>query len=179
MPLSDDVYATGIATIFAAHLGLKEPERDKFKIGKKLLDHIPDNIFMQACLNVSYLTSVPYPYSIVALVNDEAKKLMGGDADSSYALIEKMITRFYDPNFGKASTEVIELKLKEAGRSDLFELAMKWGDEIYRGGNPTATRAQFKKSFEQEYRLASGNSQKQLGEPVSLKELLPKFDEEK
>jgi hypothetical protein len=39
-------------------------------------------------------------------------------------------------------------KLQEIGRPELLPLLMRWGGEIYSGTNPSATRAQFLKSYQ-------------------------------
>lgn len=178
--LSDVIYARGLAVIYASHLGLKDPGATAKVAAKHLLDDIPEEIFIAACNSIAIIKETPW--SIIASIREEAKRLMCQDADSSYAIIENLMNRYYHPEIGKCMSEYIESKLVDMGRRDLVPLFYKWGGEIYSGSNPTATRAQFKKAFDTEIKLNSnghrqlsnGNTPKLLGEIITNYNLEPK-----
>lgn len=88
------------------------------------------------------------------------------EAQTAYALIESLVENFLFPGFQGAGMCVIEQKLQGAGKKELIPLAQKWGPEIAGGSNPTATRAQFLKSFKAEMELSR---QKQIMGKESVK----------
>lgn len=177
--LSDETYSRGLSVIFASHLGLKDPGATAKIAAKHLLDDIPEDIFIQACDLVAI--SKETPWSVVASIRDEAKKIVGYDSESSYAIIEKLLKRYYHPDFGQCLTEIIEMKLVEIGRRDLIPFLHKWGPEIYSDQNPTGTRANFRKAFEIEQtlngngngKLKSGSAPKQIADIIDINTLKP------
>ena len=86
-------------------------------------------------------------------------------AIEAYNIIQEMMNRFYSPDFHGITLGIIRERLEKSGRSSLFPLLQKWGDEISFGNNPSATRAQFLKGYNTEVKIAerkklpSGKSQ--------------------
>jgi hypothetical protein len=77
----------------------------------------------------------------------DAVKLAEAKADRAYRLIEFLMRKYYYPGFGPSCMAVIEDKLTKWGEMAVLPLLNRWGQEILENSNPSATRAQFLKSF--------------------------------
>lgn len=112
--------------------------------------------------SIDYLRTEKKPFfpSPAILRGDTQEK-----AIEAYNIITEMMNQFYSPDFHGITLGIIRNRLKESGRSSLFPLLQKWGDEITSGTNPSATRAQFLKTYDTEIKiierkkLPSGKSQ--------------------
>lgn len=74
-------------------------------------------------------------------------KINEAKANDAYKIVRDLMTKYYYPGFGRSCMDVIEFKLKEGKREDLIPFANRWGGEILENSNPSATRAQFLKSY--------------------------------
>lgn len=77
----------------------------------------------------------------------DTQKIVEAKADEAYNIITELLENYYFQGFGQSSMAIIEQKLNEMNRPELFRLVHRWGPEIVNNQNPTATRAQFLKSF--------------------------------
>jgi hypothetical protein len=77
----------------------------------------------------------------------DTDKINEAKADSAYRLVEFLMREFYFEGYGESCMNTIELKLKAWNETDLLPLLKRWGREILEGSNPSATRAQFLKSY--------------------------------
>lgn len=98
----------------------------------------------------------------------------------AYSLIEELMYNFYDPMLGTCCLNAMNEKLDNMGKGYLKPVLMKWGTEIYSRQNPTATRAQFLKSFPIETKGIDINRQLGMGtkKPKMLVEDLSITEEE-
>lgn len=81
----------------------------------------------------------------------EARNFLEAEADKAFRIIETILERYFWPGYGESFSNIAKDKLSEMGRPDLLPLLLRWGGEIYSGTNPSATRAQFLKSFQIEH----------------------------
>lgn len=170
--LSDKVYASGMTLIFTTFYELKVPDKSVSAIWHGLLKWIPDEIFMKVCLAISMTEKRP-PQNIVATIIEYAQEMMGKVSwNQAYQEIGKLFEIYYWPDFSVASWEIIQEKLRDKEMPGLIPLAEQFGKEILYGGNPSATRAQFRDMFNLEN---IQNQRKALNEPKSIKELLANF----
>ena len=95
------------------------------------------------------------------LRNEETKAL------ESYNIIKEMMIRFYDPTFHKATLEIIKDRLERSRMDYMFPLLQRWGDEIMNGSNPSATRAQFLKSYQTDTSIRKRLPSKRQSEKIS------------
>lgn len=101
-----------------------------------------------------------------------AEQEISAQAFRAYRLIEHVMREFYFPGFGASSMDVIEFKLENWGESRLIPLVRRWGQEIVENKNPSATRAQFIKSFEYEHRPGVARTLPKNKSPKMLKDIL-------
>jgi hypothetical protein len=105
-----------------------------------------------------------FPAACDLLGNSE--RLNDARADRAFRLVEHLMNEFYDPAFQQACMAVIVSRVEMWEKADssvkelnLIHLVKRWGLEIWEKSNPSATRAQFLKSFSLE-----------LGSYLSLRE---------
>ena len=99
-------------------------------------------------------------------------------ADKALTIITEYMDKFYSPDFHGVTMHVIRNKMRIAGHEYLFPILQKWGYEITCGNNPTATRAQFLKSYQSEKEFSAKQlmSIKKKGEPKQLKAILKQIE---
>lgn len=137
----------GMSAIYAAHPNLKTPGDTGLIALKKLLDHIPDEIFKKACEIVA--RSNETPWSLVSTIERAAARAMGFlDASDAYDLIDRLMDNFYMPGLGTTSYAIICNKLREHDQERLIPYFNQFGVEIYNRDNITASRSQFKRAYD-------------------------------
>jgi len=145
--LSSQIFSRGMALIAAAHPSLKLPGDVGQAALKMELNYLDDQTFIKACQTVAH--SHETPWAFLAAIEQAAAKAIGFlDADGAFNLITELIETFYMPGLGETSCRVIADKLKEKNQPGLVRYFNKFGTEIYNRENPSAVRAQFKKSYE-------------------------------
>ncbi len=151
--LQPEVFQTGMAAIFVTFNSLKEPDKESSKFWYDMLKHIPDNMFLEACKKLC--RTKRRPDNIPAEILDLAEQLSGKlSADEAYAIIEDTVEGYLGAGMsGETCKTAIKHSLESRGYSELVGLALSWGVEIWQNSNPTATRAQFRNSFEKETHL--------------------------
>ena len=92
-------------------------------------------------------------FPMIPDIRRESEEYAEPRAQEAYGILEELIEAYYMPGFGESSCTVIEMKLKERGRTDLIPQFYRWGKEIVNSQNPTATRAQFLKTYKAEMEL--------------------------
>ncbi len=128
------------------------PDPQKIEIYFRLLEDMPIEVIeknaMEAVRRKGFFPMIP------EIRHDpDVEKQFELEAQESYRILEDTIDAYYHPGFGESSCTVIEMKLKERGRTDLIPQFYRWGKEIANGQNPTATRAQFLKTYKAEMEL--------------------------
>lgn len=136
-----------MALIAAAHPSMKLPGEVGQAALKMELNYLDDQTFIKACQAVAH--SHETPWAFLAAIEQAAAKAMGFlDADGAFNLITELIENFYMPGLGETSCKIICEKLRERNQPGLVRYFNKFGTEIYNRENPSAVRAQFKKSYE-------------------------------
>jgi hypothetical protein len=107
---------------------------------------------------------------------DDKRKKIEAEADRAYRLIEWLLEKYYYPGFGESSMAIIDKTIEQWERDNaeirelhLPELLRRWGAEIFSQQNPSATRAQFLKSFQIEcghYQQLSQHEQTEISDNV-------------
>ncbi|MCC6581867.1 MAG: hypothetical protein IT440_15650 [Phycisphaeraceae bacterium] len=144
---SDKIFSRGMALIAAAHPSLKLPGDIGQAALKMELNYLDDQTFIKACQAVAH--SHETPWAFLSAIEQAAAKAMGFlDADGAFNLIGELIENFYMPGLGETSCKIICEKLRERNQPGLVRYFNKFGTEIYNRENPSAVRAQFKKSYE-------------------------------
>ena len=104
------------------------------------------------------------------IFNDEKNLEMRAQED--YILLDDLCQQFVFDGFGECGYNIIKMKLKEAGKGYLFEVANRFGYEMTYGTNPTATRAQVIKQIKfinhVQRKQLSGQEKKQIGKVDKL-----------
>ena len=100
----------------------------------------------------------------------------GKEAIEAYNLIKELMDNFYDPTIGSCCLIAMDEHLKQINKEYLKPILLKWGCEIYEGSNPTATRAQFLKSYETDLKI---NGTKQLKAKENYQQLKKILSENK
>lgn len=93
-------------------------------------------------------------------------------AVQAFARIEDYLNKYYAPEIGACMMKVIEEKMQKAGEKHLIGYLYKWGPEIVNGGNPTATRAQFIKSFRADVKTGRFQELPETGGPKQIGDIL-------
>jgi len=97
----------------------------------------------------------------------EIDKINEAKADHAYRIIEFVMKKYFIPEFPQTSMNIIKHKLNLWNESALLPLADRWGMEIFEGSNPSATRAQFLKSYlieNGEYYQLAEHKQKEISD---------------
>ncbi len=151
--LQPEVFQTGIAAILVTFHSIPEPDKESGKFWYEMLKDIPDQVFMRTCKQVCKMKR--RPDNIPAEILDIAEQLSGKlSADEAYAIIEDTVEGYLGAGMsGETCKTAIKHSLESHGYSELVGLAFSWGVEIWQNSNPTATRAQFRNSFEKETHL--------------------------
>ena len=145
--LNQKVFSMGIAGILAAHPNLKMPGDLGLTALKEMLDYIPDEVFKKACETVA--RSQETPWALLACIERAACRVMGYlDSDEAFDLLGEMIDSFYMPGLGETCYQLICNRLRERGQDRLIPFFKSFGVDIWNRENPTALRAQFKRSYE-------------------------------
>lgn len=151
--MTKDTWAKGLTLIYAAHTNLKKPTSDIAGAWFAWLKHIPDDIFMMAVKEIAMKPGYP-PQNLLGELRAVCERIAGKfTLEQAYSIIKDMFDRFYSPEFNSCAGQIICDKLAKQGYSDLIPFAETWGLEIAYAQNPTATRAQFIKSYEAEKQL--------------------------
>lgn len=152
--MTRDTFAAGMTAIYTTWLELKKPTKQTFDLWFSWLEKIPDKVFIEACQELCVRTGYR-PQNIVGEINEIAERLSGKlSADEAYAIIEDTVEGYLGAGMsGETCKTAIKHSLESRGYSELVGLALSWGVEIWQNSNPTATRAQFRNSFEKETHL--------------------------
>lgn len=165
---STKIFNTGLTAIFATHNNLREPDEETSEIWASILKKIPDEIFIEACTAICKQTKSPQnvPGEILKIARELAGELT---PEQAYTVIKEYYDRFYSPEFNSTTNMVIRVKVA-ASHPQLLPFLASWGMDIASSSNPTATRAQFIKSYEGQVKLLEGRKSKEL-ESGDLKKL--------
>jgi len=92
-------------------------------------------------------------------------------ANQDFDIIVDLMNKFSFDGFQQCGSAIIELKLKEMNRIDLYDPYQRWGSRILNDNNPSALRAQFIRARSAEIKrdnlqLPSGPERKQIQDKV-------------
>lgn len=155
-----EVFQNGIAAILATHNHLREPDSETSKLWAAMLKDIPNDIFIEACMTICKHTKSPQnvPGEILKISRELAGELT---PEQAYLVLKDYYDRFYSPEFNSTTNQVIRDKVAK-DHPQLLPFLQRWGMEIAGGGNPTATRAQFIRSYEGQVKLLADRKSKEL-----------------
>lgn len=168
------IYANGVAAILTTHIKLREPDTETAKLWAAMLKDIPNEIFMEACMQICKQTRSPQniPGEILSISRELAGDLT---PEQAYTVLKEYYDKYYSPEFNSCTNQVIRDKV-EKHHPNLLPFLQRWGMEIAGGSNPTATRAQFIKAYEGQVKLLSARPKQVRLESSGFKKLeLPKI----
>lgn len=114
--------------------------------------------------------------------DQDAQKILEAEANEAYKILETLLERYFWPGMGETFANIVKDKLNEMGKPELLPMLYRWGSEIHNGTNPSATRAQFLKSYiseHGEYGQLSGKRMNEISEQAAklLNPILEKSEE--
>ena len=171
-----ETFANGITAIHTTHNKLREPDTETAKLWSAMLKDIPDDIFMEACMQICQQTRSPQniPGEILSISRELAGELT---PEQAYTVLKEYYDKYYSPDFNATSNHVINGMVAK-DHPQLLPFLQRWGMEIANGTNQTATRAQFIKAYEGTVKLLAGRDSKKLESGDFKKLELPKIGEE-
>ena len=180
--MTNETWANGLALIYSTWLELKEPSDAIKKQWREWFKPFPDDAFTETCKRIC-MRGGYRPQNVVGEILTELEQMATDSqmsADEAFNYIETVMDSFW----GMGSISMIAVihhirwDCREKHRygprkvridaERLIPLAKQWGIEIHQRANVTATRAQFRRSYNE---IQEHQNRKVLPEPEGQKEL--------
>lgn len=98
---------------------------------------------------MSYIKTVGF-FPKVPDMRGETQEDIELQSQADLDMLKSLCDMFVFDGFGQTGYNILQMKLKEKGRSDLLPFINRWGYELVYSDNPTATRAQALKALKSE-----------------------------
>ena len=137
-------FAILMATLSEATPG-KDATPEKVEIYYRLLEDMAYRDVERNALNAIRRTGF---FPLIPDIRNEMD--VDAKAMEEYEFIRDLVDNFCFAGFGQCGLNIIDMKLKEAGKEYLYPFIRRWGMELAYTENPTATRAQAMKALKHE-----------------------------